>query len=151
MWYFPKKNGAYVAEETLAERQRRYRRERKVRDPEGWKRYRREMKRRMRERRRDPSRTRKGAVLAMTAAERREHYRLMRIRATYKLTTEQYRAMVERQGGRCAICDEQATLMVDHCHAKGAVRGLLCHYCNTGLGFFRDTPSFLEAAIRYLR
>jgi len=41
-------------------------------------------------------------------------------------------------------------LHVDHDHITGALRGLLCSACNTGLGFFRDHPELLKRAIEYL-
>ena len=65
----------------------------------------------------------------------------------------QYQAMVERQGGRCAICDQvpPERLRVDHDHATGAVRELLCRACNSGIGWLQDDIGCLESAIRYLR
>jgi hypothetical protein len=70
---------------------------------------------------------------------------------SYSLTTDEYKEMVIRQGGRCAICGSSDTaLCIDHCHSEGSVRGLLCNSCNLGLGFFKDDPSRLGKAIRYI-
>ena len=42
--------------------------------------------------------------------------------------------MLERQGKVCGICKTPGKpLCVDHCHATGKVRGLLCRDCNLGL------------------
>jgi hypothetical protein len=49
----------------------------------------------------------------------------------------------------CVICGEPGN-QVDHCHATGKVRGLLCINCNTGLGKFKDDPMLLEFARQYL-
>lgn len=70
----------------------------------------------------------------------------------YGLTIETYTQMIEQQENRCAICGKGPKLLlhVDHCHTSGRVRGLLCRYCNTGLGQFYDNPDFLRAAITYL-
>jgi hypothetical protein len=60
--------------------------------------------------------------------------------------------MVASQGGRCAICGETPErLVVDHCHASGMVRGLLCQSCNFGIGHLRDSVERLQSAIQYLK
>jgi len=41
--------------------------------------------------------------------------------------------------------------MIDHCHEKGHVRGLLCYHCNIGLGHFKDNTLWLQRAIEYLK
>lgn len=73
--------------------------------------------------------------------------------------TAQYNEMLAAQGGCCAICrttkpggqgDKYGRFHVDHDHATGVVRGLLCQRCNVGLGFFLDDSSRLRAAIGYL-
>lgn len=66
------------------------------------------------------------------------------------LSMRDVEAMSRRQEGRCAICEDETDLVVDHDHATEAIRGLLCNPCNRGLGFFRDSPTRLAAAIAYL-
>ena len=69
------------------------------------------------------------------------------------LTEDEYKAMLEAQGGVCAICNEKpksGRLAVDHIHGTERVRGLLCNLCNPALGLFKDDPDRLKAAIEYL-
>jgi hypothetical protein len=66
------------------------------------------------------------------------HY-LRQIKYRYKLSSTDYHALFELQGGRCGICqvsqDEMGErLAVDHDHQSGEVRGLLCRPCNRSLG-----------------
>ena len=59
--------------------------------------------------------------------------------------------MVAEQGGLCAICREAPAEHVDHDHATGRVRGMLCFNCNGALGQFRDRTDLMLRAIGYLR
>ena len=69
----------------------------------------------------------------------------------YGLTWQTYQAILARQGQACAICGTaERPLCIDHCHATGKVRGLLCGPCNRGLGCYRDGPNLLRAAAAYL-
>jgi hypothetical protein len=70
---------------------------------------------------------------------------------------KQYMEMLEAQGRQCALCGKEwqgfnksKSLVIDHCHETGKVRGLLCGDCNTALGRFGDDPVRLRAAITYL-
>lgn len=83
------------------------------------------------------------------------------LRTTYGITTEQYQEMLEKQGGKCAICKREQSarhgtngtifrLSVDHCHSTGKVRGLLCNDCNRAIGLLRDEVGLLQNAIDYL-
>ena len=63
--------------------------------------------------------------------------------------------MLESQGGKCLICDKtpgelslKHLLAVDHDHATGEVRGLLCKGCNFKLGW---VEKYLPSILRYLR
>lgn len=63
-------------------------------------------------------------------------------------------AMDIEQAHACAICGAPpppgGALVVDHDHATGRIRGLLCGRCNIGLGWFDDQPQLLDRAIKYL-
>lgn len=72
------------------------------------------------------------------------------IKTRYGLTPSDVQAMLEKQGGACAICVLPLTKHhIDHCHTTGKVRGLLCHRCNTRLGGL-DDKQWRDAAFRYL-
>jgi ribosomal protein S14 len=86
--------------------------------------------------------------------DRRDHSRAWRIFSEYGLTLEGYESLFAAQKGLCAICKEampgEQLLSVDHDHATGDVRGLLCPICNLGLGYFKDSPERLRSAAEYL-
>lgn len=70
----------------------------------------------------------------------------------YGITRSLYIVRVKEQQGACSICNKFAgmDLRVDHCHATGKIRGLLCATCNTGLGQFKDDQTVLRRAAEYL-
>jgi len=70
---------------------------------------------------------------------------------TYGLSVPEFRKMLDEANGCEACGSTEAYLVVDHCHAGGQVRGLLCPQCNVGIGMFADSPERLLAAVDYLR
>ncbi len=76
-------------------------------------------------------------------------------RKKYGISLAERDALAAAQGHTCALCGAPEStngkrLAVDHDHATGTIRGLLCSPCNTGLGHFRDRPELLQAALSYL-
>lgn len=92
-----------------------------------------------------------------------QHYiRQRKMVSDYGITAETYQAMMEVQGGKCAICQSQTSrtdwrsgkvhaLSVDHDHVTGKIRALLCDNCNRGLGLFGDSTDTVLAAATYLK
>lgn len=76
------------------------------------------------------------------------------------ITLEEYLDRAERQNFKCAICGgdnfkikecSSGGLVVDHCHATGKIRGLLCHNCNRALGLLKDSPLSIQRALNYIK
>lgn len=98
-----------------------------------------------------------GAVVQETAT------RNARLKYRRGITEDEYNEKLEAQGGGCAICGREpdgVALAVDHDHkccqgkrrnCPECVRGLLCQFCNNGLGMFGDDIKLLRAAIKYLK
>jgi len=90
--------------------------------------------------------------------------RWSRVKRAFGLTPEAYKALLDAQGGVCAICRKAETarnvnkqsgvrikrLSVDHDHKTNKIRGLLCQHCNHTLGKMDDDPARLRAAADYL-
>ncbi len=75
------------------------------------------------------------------------------------ITKEEYYEIIKSQNNLCAICNQPEArlfkgklmrLCLDHDHKTGAIRSLLCHACNTGIGKFKDSIELLQSAIAYL-
>lgn len=69
---------------------------------------------------------------------------------TYGIDVAQRDAMAEAQNFLCYTCDTPepdtrgGRLCLDHCHATGTIRRLLCHMCNVALGYVKDNPATLR-------
>lgn len=79
----------------------------------------------------------------------------------FGLTAAKYHALLDEQGGVCAICGSaeakgRGRMHVDHCHDAEerlgvmVVRGLLCNTCNLGVGYFKNDIGLLFKAAAYL-
>jgi hypothetical protein len=74
----------------------------------------------------------------------------------YGLSADAFEALRAAQQNKCAICrmefsSEPRQTHVDHDHATGKVRALLCEPCNHGLGNFKESETTLLAAVEYLQ
>lgn len=67
--------------------------------------------------------------------------------------------MLITQQGRCAGCKDDlrvvgcnvpGTVHVDHSHESGVVRGILCNYCNSALGFLLEDTQRAECLVSYM-
>lgn len=83
----------------------------------------------------------------------REAQRARRMREL-GITQADYDDIMEKQEGVCATDgtapEAPARLAVDHDHATGEVRGLLCIPCNLAIGNLRDDPVLVLRAADYL-
>ncbi len=94
---------------------------------------------------------------------RRDSYARSAALKRYGITVEQYNALLQSQGNVCAVCQEPETVInatksgkvsllgVDHDHATGKVRGLLCQRCNQALGLLNDEQTTIESLLRYIK
>jgi hypothetical protein len=78
------------------------------------------------------------------------------LRRHYGITLEEFKALLEKQQNKCALCGRPLDLssprrpIVDHDHKTEKVRGILHNRCNVLIGMAEENPTILEAAIRYL-
>lgn len=96
--------------------------------------------------------------------QNKTRYRGHWLKYNYGLSLSDYENLLVAQNYVCAICGTddpgqgKSNFCVDHDHACCAgtrscgdcIRGLLCTYCNHGLGSLRDSPTILKSAIAYL-
>jgi hypothetical protein len=76
------------------------------------------------------------------------------LKRNYGVTLEEKNKMIQDQGNKCGLCGNdfvnKKDTHLDHCHASGKVRKVLCGSCNVGLGYFKDNPELLKKAAEYI-
>ncbi len=95
---------------------------------------------------------------------------VQRLRRVYRISDEQYFALLAEQGGRCALCREVEVkihhnsgavmrLAIDHDHdccpsnrrtCGRCIRGLLCYECNLLIGKVTKRPELVKRFSDYL-
>jgi len=87
--------------------------------------------------------------------ERKAYKKKHNLMKKYNLSIDAYNFLLLSQNHCCAICDTNIKetgrfCHVDHNHATGKVRALLCHNCNSTLGYVKESQKILASAIEYL-
>lgn len=77
------------------------------------------------------------------------------LKTKYGLTEKEYEQLLTNCSGRCEACGKNFETeglwpCVDHDHATGRVRGVLCVNCNTGIGSLGDGIAGVRLALEYL-
>lgn len=95
-------------------------------------------------------------------ADKATRHRAWQRKTRCGLLPEDIERMLEAIGHQCEICKDpinEKTARVDHDHdccpeaTKSCglcIRGLICHRCNVGLGYFRESADNLAMAIDYV-
>ena len=90
--------------------------------------------------------------IARNPERERKRQRDGQYKRKYGISYADVQALLKKQSFRCEICSKdlcENTLVVDHCHDHGKVRGLLCNQCNIWLAPL-EKPGFLDKALSYL-
>jgi hypothetical protein len=77
----------------------------------------------------------------------------------YSLTPEEFDRLVLQSAGKCPICGvtfgtnglKGDGAVVDHDHATGKVRGIICNACNRGIGQFSEDTDVMLNAVKWLQ
>lgn len=82
----------------------------------------------------------------------RRYMRNYQLTRKYGMSLEEWLALFERQGSRCACCGATSPgskigWTTDHDHETNKVRGILCHVCNLRLGQLGDSRDVVEKRV----
>jgi len=88
--------------------------------------------------------------------DHKEERKKYHITHQYGLSLQEYNEILLKQNYKCAICGKPLDLEnrkhtnIDHDHMTGVIRGILCNYCNSVLGYAFDNPDILQNAQDYI-
>jgi len=71
----------------------------------------------------------------------------------YGITLEERNKIIAEQNNKCVICRRvlnDKNIHVDHNHDTGNLRGILCRFCNSGLGYFFENSGSMRSAADYI-
>jgi hypothetical protein len=88
--------------------------------------------------------------LKNSLSQKKPDYQDGLLQRKYGITLRERQELVNAQGGKCAVCEVDATLVIDHDHETGKVRGMLCARCNTMMGQAKEMVPIFKRAIQYI-
>lgn len=79
-------------------------------------------------------------------------------KTNYNINYEDFLNLADSQNNCCKICKIELVFstrssnraVLDHCHATGKIRGVLCNSCNRALGLLKESKDVLKSALSYL-
>ena len=125
-----------------------------MRDKERRKEYMREYSKRWYQGRKDLSKEYRKRYHQEHKERENEYSRRYILKYRYNLTLEQIDEILIEQDHKCAICRkslDETKRCIDHDHVTRQIRGILCHWCNSMLGYAYENPKILERGIEYLQ
>ena len=90
--------------------------------------------------------------------KKEEPHKILKSELEYRYGTgayDFYKLCYDKQEGHCKICKKHESafnhrLCLDHNHATGEWRGVICSKCNTILGLLKDCPEIAHSIGKYL-
>ncbi len=86
-------------------------------------------------------------------AKNKDTIKNRRLLKKYNVDLDWLYAKLIEQNFECTICSthiDEKSAVVDHCHDKNYIRGVICNKCNTAIGFFKNSTDSMKKAIKYL-
>jgi hypothetical protein len=84
-----------------------------------------------------------------------EYHRNNNLVRKYGITLKEWNSLFDNQGKVCKICGADdprgKNWHTDHNHTTGFIRGILCGWCNTGIGKLQENPELFAKALEYLK
>lgn len=71
------------------------------------------------------------------------------LKRKYGISLNDFNTILKEQGGHCKLCTmipdvKFKNFCVDHHHISGKIRGILCKFCNSKLGWYENRKQAIE-------